>query len=177
MADDAEDGLETLPAACALSHNLLMKKFFSDYAFEFKILGAIAMAAGFFALVNWESSISQKKADAALARCEEWKSKGGFFLWKLGPLNNSFEPWGPDRRDFMVPVRRCRRNTSERLVFGDEYTQEFINSTCHSGYRYMPNLDYRRDILDVYADMDAATCFQGDSSQSRGIKVWSWRNN
>ena len=58
--------------------------------------------------------------------------------------------------------------------FGDEYTQEFINSPCHSGARYMPNMDNFEDITAVVADMEAARCFQGDSVTRRGVKIFSW---
>ena len=145
-----------------------MKKFFSDYAFIFRFLAAIPIAAGFVALFYWEVSISQKKARVALARCEEWESKGGSFLWKHGPFNKDYEPWGSGDEDFMMPLRNCRVDLGERVVFGDEYTQEFIDSQCHSGARYVPNMI-------SFEDMMAAKCFQGMSTKN--VKIFSWKTN
>ena len=50
----------------------------------------------------------------------------------------------------------------------DEYTKNWINSPCHSGFRYMPDMSSLESTK-------PARCYPYKKPISRIVKTWSWK--
>ena len=134
------------------------------------LLIAAVLAVVFYAGYDLSDNQSQEfLREKTNAECEEqWASKGGTFLLKDGPITGSSSKT-PSDKGVVLRIRNCSFDWDKRMTVADTFTQEYVNSPCHTGYRYIPN----DPTPEAYK---AARCFQGDSVK-RVVKTWSWKTN
>lgn len=133
------------------------------------IIGGLIVGAFWIGYDQKNSEAETFIRKKTMAECQEtWSSKGGKYIWKHGPIGSDFEPRDREDQDFETNVRNCYADWDKKMTVADEYTKNWINSPCHSGFRYMPDMSSLESTK-------PARCYPYKKPISRIVKTWSWK--